>query len=382
MEYRNEIGNGYELGDLLWSGARTNFGEWLDKGADADDILSCVEEYLGYGEELPTLTDINDFLWFEPETVESYLGLSSDDEDDEIESARKNKSSRKPIKSMAAVSRDKLMDAGSLGDTIMRDLKLNSIINDPNDCKYPIERGKERDSSQYYLDIKGFGEIEVLVNQDNYRTNRRNGSYSIELSSHKPGDKFENFKNTYYEGNGRDEFNADWNDILNQMISLDNVITQMNSSRKPVKSSGLNFEGGNPYAAMVRNPWGMKKQKSDMIDEITEDDISKALDAIRTSPESTWYKKLYSFGDGTSLYFAAGIGEGYDEDDVVCGKIACLSDNSAMSEYNYDFLMPYNPETGDVYDTDSELTQGSADWYNDSAKTIVEMINNGELATK
>lgn len=190
------------------------------------------------------------------------------------------KSAKKPIKSMAAVSRDKLMDAGSLGDTIMRDLKLNSIINDPNDFDYPIERGKERNPSQYYLDIKGFGEIKVLVKQDNYRTNRKNGSYSIELSSRKPGDKFENFKNTYYEGNDRNEFNADWNDILSQMISLDNVITQMNSSRKPIQSMYVteDISGNDLYTCL----WsGGKDQFNSMIEDGADpDDILNACEEL------------------------------------------------------------------------------------------------------
>ena len=190
------------------------------------------------------------------------------------------KSSRKPIQSMAAVSRDKLMDAGSLGDTIMRDLKLNSIINDPDDFNYPIETSKEWNPSQYYLDIKGFGEIKVLVNQDNYRTNRKNGSYSIELSSRKPGDKFENFKNTYYEGNNRNEFNADWNDILSQMISLDNVITQMNSSRRPIQSMYVtqDISGNDLYTCL----WsGGKDQFDSMIEDGADpDDILNACEEL------------------------------------------------------------------------------------------------------
>ena len=69
--------------------------------------------------------------------------------------------------------------------------------------------------------------------------------------------------------------------------------------------------------------------------EITEKDIENAINTVKKSPSSTWYKKLHSFDDGTSLYFAAGTGEGYDDDELhVCGKIAVMPDNSAMSEYD------------------------------------------------
>ena len=348
MEYRNEISNGYELGDLLWSGARTNLEEWLDKGADADDILSCVEEYLGYGEELPTLTEINDFLWFEPETVESYLGLSSDNEDEEIESACHGESKKRKT------ADERAKDEGA---DITASRKIQSMargyLKPEYDSRASFYNKAETDDDKLY----SYGTLVADI-VDGEPVLYPDWSYSQTTIRHVR----EWLRQHGFEAGSKADIAAKYKVIQN--------------NRKPVKSAG------NPYAGMVRNPWGMKKQKSDMIDEITEDDISKAIETIKTSPESTWSKKLYSFGDGTSLYFAAGMGEGYDEDDVVCGKIACLPDNSAMSEYNYDFLMPYNPETSDVYDTDGELTQGSADWYNDAAKTIVEMINNGELVTK
>ena len=256
MEYRNEIGSGYELGDLLWSGARTNFAEWLDKGADADDILSCVEEYLGYGEELPTLTEINDFLWFEPETVESYLGLSSGEEDDEITN------SRKPIRS----------------------------------------------------------------------------------GCHGKGKK------------DKDE------------------------KKKPVKSGY-----GNYSMSALDTP------------EITQADADEAYETIKdnnpiTENGITYHKKLYSFDDGTSLYFVAAQRDMDDDTFEPYCKIGVMPDNSAMSEYDMDFIMPYNNYSdkasgvyeGDVYDTEIPLPLSEQDinWLNDSIADIIRLVEEGKLATR
>ena len=43
--------------------------------------------------------------------------------------------------------------------------------------------------------------------------------------------------------------------------------------------------------------------------------------------------------------------------------------------------MIYDPKTGEVYDTDTELSSGDSKYFNDSAKEVAEMVENGELVT-
>ena len=152
-----------------------------------------------------------------------------------------------------------------------------------------------------------------------------------------------------------------WNVCKNAMESKG--YKPLGNSRKAIKS------GNNPSGSIVK---------------ITGKDIQDAIDTIMADASATWYKKLYSFGDGTSLYFCAGVGEGFDENDenVICGKIACMPDNSGMAEYNYDFIMPYDEKTGDVYDTDGTLN-GPDDytWYNKAAEDIVKLVEKGKLVT-
>lgn len=67
----------------------------------------------------------------------------------------------------------------------------------------------------------------------------------------------------------------------------------------------------------------------------------------------------------------------YSEDgegNCVCGKVAYQSKNSMMQEYDIDWLMPYDKETGEVNDT--EISMGNPDctpeiaWLIDQWKRI------------
>lgn len=271
MWYKDEIGSGWELGDKLWSGAKTNFDDWIERGADPDDILNAVEEIFGYEEDPPTLTSINDLLWFEPETIEEFLGLSSEEE--EIESACHGKSKKdekkKPVKSAMP--------------------------------------GKE----------KG---IQAIM--DEYGCTREEAE-----------------------------------EIMNE---------QIDSGRKPVKSSWDDYDD----EPLPFDPAD--------VDTITAEDIREAREAIENNPQSTWYKILYTFDDGDELCLTAGMGEGFDED-TVCAKLAVLPSNSGMSDYSWDFTMPYDKETADVWDTEvSNFDESDLDWFNKEAVNMAQEVSEGK----
>lgn len=71
MYYKTE----FDLHDFpAWSGGRDTL-ETLKKYDLYDEAQAAIEEI--YCEESPTDTEINDFLWFERDTIAGYLGFSS-----------------------------------------------------------------------------------------------------------------------------------------------------------------------------------------------------------------------------------------------------------------------------------------------------------------
>ena len=72
MEIRQEV-NGSELGDMLWSGGKEHWDWLLDLGASEDAIMSHLEEVFPDGADL---TAVNDYLWFDSDSIREYLGLA------------------------------------------------------------------------------------------------------------------------------------------------------------------------------------------------------------------------------------------------------------------------------------------------------------------
>ena len=66
---------------------------------------------------------------------------------------------------------------------------------------------------------------------------------------------------------------------------------------------------------------------------------------------STYYRYLLRSDDKTWA-----IVLGWDcKHKRIMGKIAYLPKNSAMSEYDFDWMMPYDESTGEVYDTETQI---------------------------
>lgn len=86
----NEYGKNdfYNLYDNSWSGARDTL-EDIIKAEKEEEFMELLDEYFGTEEEL-TDTKLNDFIWFERDTIYENLGLdengeviTDDDEDDD-----------------------------------------------------------------------------------------------------------------------------------------------------------------------------------------------------------------------------------------------------------------------------------------------------------
>lgn len=68
------------LQNNCWSGALDTLITVYnnDKEDELMDLLEMTFEY-----DIPTLTEVNDFLWFEDEFIFEQLGISTDENDDE-----------------------------------------------------------------------------------------------------------------------------------------------------------------------------------------------------------------------------------------------------------------------------------------------------------
>ena len=112
--------------------------------------------------------------------------------------------------------------------------------------------------------------------------------------------------------------------------------------------------------------------------QITAQDFKEAVDSLNNG-YTCWRKILGRTDEGTELCFVVGWSDaGYDEDDAkkngyadgsytICSKIACQSRyNGSQTDYDGDFEMPYDKETGDVWDTDTMVSNNESDWVADA----------------
>lgn len=80
-----EIKDTFSFSDLqnrCWSGAIDTLITVYNNDKE-DELISLLEMIFEY--DIPTLTEVNDFLWFEDEYIFEQLGISDDDEDEEDE---------------------------------------------------------------------------------------------------------------------------------------------------------------------------------------------------------------------------------------------------------------------------------------------------------
>ena len=71
-----------DLQDRCWSGAIDTLITVYNNDKE-DELMSLLEMEFEY--DIPTLTEVNDFLWFEDEYIFEQLGISTDEDDDDEE---------------------------------------------------------------------------------------------------------------------------------------------------------------------------------------------------------------------------------------------------------------------------------------------------------
>ena len=77
MEIRKEINGFYELADMVWSGAVDTIKDIQNTNKE-DEFMNFLEAV--FCDEVPTDTEVNDFVWFERDYIYESLGLTEDGE--------------------------------------------------------------------------------------------------------------------------------------------------------------------------------------------------------------------------------------------------------------------------------------------------------------
>ena len=86
MEIRKEINGFYELADMVWSGAVDTIVD-IQNANKEDEFMDFLE--MVFCDEVPTDTEVNDFIWFERNYIYENIGLTENGNlpEDETEEA-------------------------------------------------------------------------------------------------------------------------------------------------------------------------------------------------------------------------------------------------------------------------------------------------------
>ena len=77
MEIRKEINDFYALADMVWSGAVDTIAD-IQNANKEDEFMNFLE--MEFFEDIPTDTEVNDFIWFERDRIYENLGLTENGE--------------------------------------------------------------------------------------------------------------------------------------------------------------------------------------------------------------------------------------------------------------------------------------------------------------
>ena len=77
MEIKKEINGFNELADMVWSGAVDTIAD-IQNANKEDEFMNFLEAV--FCDEIPTDTEVNDFIWFERDYIYENLGLTENGE--------------------------------------------------------------------------------------------------------------------------------------------------------------------------------------------------------------------------------------------------------------------------------------------------------------
>ena len=84
MEIRKEINGFYELADMVWSGAIDTIAN-IQNANKENEFMDFLE--MVFCDDVPTETNVNDFIWFERDYIYENIGLTENGNlpEDEVE---------------------------------------------------------------------------------------------------------------------------------------------------------------------------------------------------------------------------------------------------------------------------------------------------------
>ena len=85
MEIRKEINDFYALADMVWSGAVDTIAD-IQNANKEDEFMNFLEAV--FCDEVPTDTEVNDFIWFDRDYIYENIGLTENGELPEEEMAK------------------------------------------------------------------------------------------------------------------------------------------------------------------------------------------------------------------------------------------------------------------------------------------------------
>lgn len=77
MEIKKEINGFYALADMVWSGATDTIAD-IQNANKEDEFMNFLEAV--FCDEVPTDTEVNDFIWFERDYIYENIGLTENGE--------------------------------------------------------------------------------------------------------------------------------------------------------------------------------------------------------------------------------------------------------------------------------------------------------------
>lgn len=86
MEIKKEINGFYELADMVWSGAVDTIAD-IQNANKENEFMDFLE--MVFCDDIPTNTEVNDFIWFERDYIYENIGLTENGNlpEDEMEEA-------------------------------------------------------------------------------------------------------------------------------------------------------------------------------------------------------------------------------------------------------------------------------------------------------
>lgn len=72
----------FDIRKDCWGGTEDRINELTDD--QIDELEAVLEDYFIDADNIPSDTDVNDFIWFEEETWKEWIGLGETDEDEDF----------------------------------------------------------------------------------------------------------------------------------------------------------------------------------------------------------------------------------------------------------------------------------------------------------